>query len=215
MVAMADILARARPVLPVLVIDQPAQAVPLARALLQGGLDVLEVTLRTAQALEAIRLIRHALPEVVVGAGTICTAEQLRQAQQAGAQFAVSPGFSAQLAQAAQEQGLPWLPGVMTPSDVLQAQEWGCRQLKLFPAGGVRGLELLDSLAGPFPDVHFCPTGGINSANLSDFLQRPNVICCGGSWLAPQALVAAQNWVAISELAQQARVLPNHGVVPA
>ncbi len=215
MVAMADILACARPVLPVLVIDRPEHAVPLARALLQGGLDVLEVTLRTASGLEAIRLIRQALPEVIVGAGTVCTARQLSQAQQAGAQFAVSPGFSTGLAQAAREQGLPWLPGVMTPSETLQAQELGYQQLKLFPAGGTRGLELLDSFAGPFPDVRFCPTGGVSPGNLSDFLQRTNVICCGGSWLAPRELIEAQDWAAITELAQQASRLSSHGVVPA
>lgn len=212
---MAEILARARPVLPVLVIDEPCHAVPLASALLEGGLGVLEVTLRTPLALEAIRRIRQALPEVTVGAGTVCTAEQMREARQAGAQFAVSPGFSPALARAAQAHGMPWLPGVMTASEVLQAQELGYQQLKLFPAGGVRGLELLDSYAGPYATVGFCPTGGISQANLPEFLERANVVCCGGSWLAPQQLVAAQDWPAITQLARQASALRKQGEVPA
>lgn len=201
---MEGILVQAAPVLPVLVIDDPALAVPLASALWQGGIRVLEVTLRTGPALEVIRHIRQELPEVVVGAGTVLSARQMQQAQQAGAQFAVSPGFTPALAEAATGQQMPWLPGVQTASEVMQAREAGFRQLKLFPAGE-RGLELLDSYAGPFQDVVFCPSGGINPASLARYLERPNVICCGGSWLAPRVLVEAREWPTITGLARQAR----------
>jgi 2-dehydro-3-deoxyphosphogluconate aldolase/(4S)-4-hydroxy-2-oxoglutarate aldolase len=201
---MQEILAVARPVLPVLVIDRPEQAPALADALYQGGIPVLEVTLRTKQALEVICAIRSQLPHVLVGAGSVLDGRQVELAVEAGAQFAVSPGFTAEVAARAAVLELPWLPGVMTASEVMQARAAGYRQLKLFPAGGQRGLELLDSYAGPFADVEFCPTGGINQSNLGEFLQRANVVCCGGSWLAPRNLLAVSDWPAISQLATAA-----------
>lgn len=201
------ILAAAYPVLPVLVIEQPEQALPLAQALYQGGVRVLEITLRTAQALETVSLLREQLPELIVGVGTVVQPQQFAQAKQAGAQFAVSPGFTAQLAAGAQASSLPYLPAVMTPSEVLQAVEYGYRTLKLFPASLEGSISLLDSFKGPFADVRFCPTGGIQTDNLLDFLQRSNVVCCGGSWLAPAQLVRAKNWQRITELAMQVQEL--------
>lgn len=198
-----EILDHAAPVLPVLVVEDPQRALPLAEALLRGGLAVLELTLRTPQALESLWLIQQQLPEMIVGAGTVLDAEQACQARQAGAAFVVSPGYSEQLAQATKEMDLPWLPGVQTASEIMQAREAGLRRLKLFPAGA-GGLTLLDNFAGPFPDMLFCPTGGIHAGNMGEYLARPNVVCCGGSWLAPQALLDAQNWDGITALAREA-----------
>ena len=199
----AEILDHASPVLPVLVVENPQLALPLAEALLRGGLAVLELTLRTPQALESLWLIQQELPEMVGGAGTVLDAEQARQAQQAGAAFVVSPGYTESLAQVTKGLDLPWLPGVQTASEILQAREAGLRRLKLFPAGA-GGLTLLDNFAGPFQDMMFCPTGGIHAGNLGEYLARPNVACCGGSWLAPQALLDAQNWDGITALAREA-----------
>ncbi|MDM7857344.1 bifunctional 4-hydroxy-2-oxoglutarate aldolase/2-dehydro-3-deoxy-phosphogluconate aldolase [Thiopseudomonas sp. CY1220] len=202
-----QILAKAYPVLPVLVVNQPDTAIALAQALHQGGVQVLEITLRTPQALEVVTTLRQQLPELLVGVGTVVQAEQFEQAKQAGAQFAVSPGFTPQLADAAQASALPYLPAVMTPSEVLHAMEHGYRTLKLFPASLEGSLKLLDSFKGPFTDIKFCPTGGIQLDNLLSFLKLPNVICCGGSWLAPDALVRANDWRQITALAQQAQEL--------
>lgn len=202
-----QILAKAYPVLPVLVVNQPDTAIALAQALHQGGVQVLEITLRTPQALEVVTILRQQLPELLVGVGTVVQAEQFEQAKQAGAQFAVSPGFTPQLADAAQASALPYLPAVMTPSEVLHAMEYGYRTLKLFPASLESSLKLLDSFKGPFTDIKFCPTGGIQLDNLLSFLKLPNVICCGGSWLAPDALVRANDWRQITALAQQAQEL--------
>src|SRR5690554_3235237 len=202
-----QILAKAYPVLPVLVVNQPDTAIALAQALHQGGVQVLEITLRTPQALEVVTALRQQLPELLVGVGTVVQAEQFEQAKQAGAQFAVSPGFTPQLADAAQASALPYLPAVMTPSEVLHAMEHGYRTLKLFPASLEGSLKLLDSFKGPFTDIKFCPTGGIQLDNLLSFLKLPNVICCGGSWLAPDALVRANDWRQITALAQQAQEL--------
>lgn len=202
-----QILAKAYPVLPVLVVNQPDTAIALAQALHQGGVQVLEITLRTPQALEVVTILRQQLPELLVGVGTVVQAEQFEQAKQAGAQFAVSPGFTPQLADAAQASALPYLPAVMTPSEVLHAMEHGYRTLKLFPASLEGSLKLLDSFKGPFTDIKFCPTGGIQLDNLLSFLKLPNVICCGGSWLAPDALVRANDWRQITALAQQAQEL--------
>lgn len=202
-----QILAKAYPVLPVLVVDQPERALALAQALHRGGVQVLEITLRTPQALEVVTTLRQQLPELLVGVGTVVQAEQFEQAKQAGAQFAVSPGFTPQLADAAQASALPYLPAVMTPSEVLHAMEHGYRTLKLFPASLEGSLKLLDSFKGPFTDIKFCPTGGIQLDNLLSFLKLPNVICCGGSWLAPDALVRVNDWRQITALAQQAQEL--------
>lgn len=203
MQTMTEILDHAWPVLPVVVLEDVEQAVPLAAALQEGGVRVVEITLRTSAALAAIRLVRQQLPDLLVGAGTVTTTSQIRQLADAGAQFAVSPGFSLCMHQEAQRHNMPWLPGVMTPSEIMQAMELGYRELKLFPARGLRGRELLNSFAGPFAGVRFCPTGGINADNLATFLQHENVSCCGGSWLAPAALIEANNWAAITAMARQ------------
>lgn len=190
------------PVMPVLVIDRVEHAVPLARALVAGGLPVLEVTLRTAAAAEAITAITREVPDAVVGAGTVTTAQDLAAARHAGARFAVSPGLTPALARAAQETGMPFLPGVATASEALAAREYGFTALKLFPAVVLGGVALLRALHGPLPDLTFCPTGGIGPDNLHDFLSLPNVACVGGSWLAPPGAIAAGNWDTISRLAR-------------
>lgn len=179
------VLLQASPVLPVLVIEDVALAPDLARALYAGGVTVLEVTLRTPQALDAIAAIHREVPEVLLGAGTLIHTEQFLEARDAGAQFAVSPGCTPRLAAAAEDAGLPYLPGVMTPSEVLLALEYGYRSLKLFPADGTASVKMLKSLKGPFTGIRFCPTGGVNLDNLLNFLRLPNVACVGGTWLAP------------------------------
>lgn len=207
---MEHILRRAYPVLPVLVIDDVECAVPLAKALRAGGMNVLEVTLRTPQALEALQVIRQEVPDLLVGAGTVIHTEQFAQAIAAGAHFAVSPGFSERLASAAQETELPYLPAVMTPSEVLSALEYGYRSLKLFPANGGASVRMLNSFKGPFTGINFCPTGGVTRDNLLSYLSLPNVACCGGTWIAPASLVQAQAWDQITELAREACTLAGH-----
>ncbi len=198
-------------VLPVLVIDDAAKAMPLARALADGGLKLIEITLRTPAALSAIAAIVAALPEIVVGAGTVCHAIDARRAHEAGARFAVSPGHSMELGNACAELGLPFLPGVATASEVMAARNDGYEVLKFFPAEAAGGLEMLDALAGPFPDVMFCPTGGINAANAPAYLALSNVLCVGGSWIAPRAEVTAGNWAKLTELAATAARLQRGG----
>lgn len=202
---MRKILQQAAPLLPVLQIGDSSHAVPLARALYAGGMQVIEVTLRTRAALAAISLIRQQVPEVMVGAGTVTSTQQLQQAAAAGAQFMVSPGFSPALSSLAREMQLPYLPGVLTPSEVLQAQELGHDCCKLFPANSSDSLGLLDSLHSPFAQMRFCPTGGISEQNMNDFLCKPNVLCCGGSWLAPVELVEQEQWNKIKEISRQAK----------
>lgn len=201
-----EILA-ASPVMPVIVIDEPASAVPLARALVAGGIRVLEVTLRTAAALDAIRAIVAEVPDALVGVGTIVSPADLDAARAAGARFGVSPGLIPALVEAARESGLPLLPGVMTPSDVIAARLAGFRELKLFPARQAGGVGMLQALAGPFPDATFCPTGGIAAETAPEFLALPNVACVGGSWLTPKAALTAGDWGAITALARQASAL--------
>ncbi len=210
MLTMEHILRRAYPVLPVLVIDDVERAVGLAQALCAGGLSVIEVTLRTPQALEALQVIRAEVPDLIVGAGTVVHAEQFAQAIDAGAQFAVSPGFTERLAVAAQESGLPYLPAVMTPSEVLAALEYGYRSLKLFPANGGASVRMLNSFKGPFTGISFCPTGGVTRDNLLSYLSLPNVACCGGTWIAPASLVQAQAWDQITQLAREACAMAGH-----
>lgn len=195
------------PVIPVIVIDDVAQAVPLARALVEGGLPVLEVTLRTPAALAAVREIARALPEAMVGVGTVINEAQLAAAQAAGARFAVSPGLTPALAEAQRRSGLPLLPGAATASELMFALECGYEQLKFFPAEAAGGPAMLKSLHGPFADVRFCPTGGITETNAPAYLALPNVVCVGASWLVPKAALAAGDWAAIHALAQRAAAL--------
>ena len=195
------------PVIPVIVIEALAQAIPLAKALVAGGVRVLEVTLRTPVALAAIRAIAREVPEAIVGAGTLTRPEDFTEARDAGARFGVSPGLIPALVEAARESGLPLLPGVMTPSDVIAARLAGFRELKLFPARQAGGVGMLQALAGPFPDATFCPTGGIAAETAPEFLALPNVACVGGSWLTPKAALTAGDWGAITALARQASAL--------
>lgn len=195
------------PVIPVIVIDRVEDAVPLARALVAGGVKVLEVTLRTPVALEAIAAIAKEVPEAIVGAGTLRTAADAAAAKQAGSRFAVSPGFTLELAKACEAQDLPLLPGVSTASEVMMAADAGYRFLKLFPATAVGGANLLKALAGPFADVAFCPTGGITVQTAPDFLKLPNVKVCGGSWLTPADAIKAGDWARITQLAKEAGAL--------
>ncbi|HRL95137.1 MAG: bifunctional 4-hydroxy-2-oxoglutarate aldolase/2-dehydro-3-deoxy-phosphogluconate aldolase [Pseudomonas sp.] len=202
---MEQVLKRARPVLPVLVIEDVSLALDLAGALYAGGVEVLEVTLRTPRALDALAAIRKELPQLLVGAGTLIHTEQFLEARDAGAQFAVSPGCTERLAAAAEDSGLPYLPGVMTPSEVLLALEYGYRSLKLFPANGSTSVKMLKSFKGPFTGIRFCPTGGVTPDNLLSFLRLPNVACVGGTWIAPSNLVRARAWDQITQLAAEAR----------
>ena len=198
---------RVGPVIPVIVIDELAQAVPLAKALVAGGVRVLEVTLRTAPALEAIRLIARDVPDAIVGVGTLTRPQDFKDALEAGARFGVSPGLTPAMIEAAHQTKLPLLPGVFTPSDVIAARLAGFSQLKLFPAQQAGGIGMLKALGGPFPDVMFCPTGGVSAENAPDFLALPNVACVGGSWLAPKAEVNAGDWGKITALAREASAL--------
>jgi 2-dehydro-3-deoxyphosphogluconate aldolase/(4S)-4-hydroxy-2-oxoglutarate aldolase len=198
---------RLSPVIPVLTVTRLEHAAPLAQALVRGGIRVLEVTLRTACALDAITEMRESAPGAIIGAGTLTRADDFAAAQRAGAQFAVTPGLTPDLLFGAGETRLPLLPGVMTPTELIAARAAGFRACKLFPAQQAGGVGMLKALAGPFPDVVFCPTGGITRANAAEFLAQPNVLCVGGSWLAPRELVDAGNWGAIEELAMDASSL--------
>lgn len=198
---------RLAPVIPVVVIDDVAHAVPMARALVAGGIVAIEVTLRTPAALEAIRAIVAEVEGAVVGAGTVLTAHDLHAAQQAGARFAVSPGASPRLLDAADDSDRPLLPGAATASEVMHLLERGYRHLKLFPAVPAGGLKLLAAWAGPLPQVRFCPTGGIGLSSALDFLALANVLCVGGSWLTPAELLNAGDWAGIEQLAREAAAL--------
>jgi 2-dehydro-3-deoxyphosphogluconate aldolase/(4S)-4-hydroxy-2-oxoglutarate aldolase len=192
------------PVIPVIVIHDLATAVPLAKALVAGAVRVLEITLRTPVALDAIRAIASGVTDAIVGVGTIANPADFERSIAAGAQFGVSPGLTPALIEAALACRLPLLPGVMTPSDVLAARAAGFTALKLFQAQQAGGTGMLKALAGPFPDVTFCPTGGVTAASAADFLALPNVGCVGGSWLTPNDVVAAGDWTRITALAREA-----------
>ena len=202
----AALLARAR-VIPVLTVEQPTTAVPLARALVAGGLAVLEITLRTAQALAAARAIMAEVEGAVVGIGTVLTAAEMRAAGAAGARFAVSPGASASLLDAAADTGMPYLPGAATASEIQALLERGYSHLKFFPAESLGGIAALRALAAPFRQVRFCPTGGIDAAKAKNYLALDAVPAVGGSWVAPADRVAARDWAAVTELARQAATL--------
>ena len=200
-------LASHGPVIPVIVLQRVQDAVPLAEALLAGGVKVLEVTLRTAVALQCIEAIARALPEAVVGAGTVRSALDAQAALDAGSRFAVSPGYTSALGDACRRIGLPLLPGVATASEVMAASADGLGFLKFFPAQQAGGLAMLKALGGPFPDIVFCPTGGITLETAPQFLALPNVKVCGGSWLTPADAVAAADWARITRLAREAQAL--------
>jgi 2-dehydro-3-deoxyphosphogluconate aldolase/(4S)-4-hydroxy-2-oxoglutarate aldolase len=194
-------------VIPVLKIDRVADAVPLARALARGGLRVIEITLRTADALECIRRAAGEVEEAIVGAGTILDARQFDAAAAAGSKFIVSPGVTRELLSAAGGSEVPLLPGAITPGEIMTARDAGLDFLKFFPAEQAGGAAFLKSLASPFGGIKFCPTGGVTAKNANDYLGLPNVICVGGSWIAPDDLVKAGKWDAIEALAREAATL--------
>ncbi|GAA0778269.1 bifunctional 4-hydroxy-2-oxoglutarate aldolase/2-dehydro-3-deoxy-phosphogluconate aldolase [Castellaniella ginsengisoli] len=195
------------PVMPVIVVRDPDTAVDLARSLVAGGIRTLEITLRSAAALEAITAIQNQVPDAVVGVGTVRTPQQLDAALRAGARFAISPGLTEELAGAARASGIPFLPGVATASEAMRAAELGFLVQKLFPAEAVGGAALLRAWHGPLPDLIFCPTGGIHAGNAAQYLALPNVGCVGGSWLTPAAAIEARQWDAITTLAREACAL--------
>ena len=201
--SLLDIM-HASPVIPVIAIDNIDHAVPLARALVAGGIRVLEVTLRTEHGLPAIRLIAEQVPQAILGVGTLTQGEEFVAAREAGAVFGVSPGLTPGLVSAARASGLPLLPGVMTPSEIMAAREAGFRQLKLFPAVPAGGIGMLNAIAGPLPDVVFCPTGGVSQETAAQFLACKNVACVGGSWLTPKDALRAGDWTRITALATAA-----------
>ena len=194
-------------VLPVIVITDVAQAVPLAEALLAGGIDAMEITLRHAAGLPAIEAVARAVPAMHVGAGTVTRGHEVDQVRNAGAGFALSPGFTDELLDAAQAASLPFVPGVMTAGEVMRARERGIGLMKLFPAEQAGGIGMLKALAGPLGDVRFCPTGGVSPSNMLAFLQQPNVAMVGGSWLTPQDALQAGDWGRITSLAREATSL--------
>jgi 2-dehydro-3-deoxyphosphogluconate aldolase/(4S)-4-hydroxy-2-oxoglutarate aldolase len=191
-------------VVPVIVITHSDQAVPMAHALLEGGIDVMEITLRHAAGLSAIEAVARQVPHMHVGAGTVTRAHEMAQVQAAGASFALSPGMTDALVQAAITCKLPFMPGVMTPGEVMAARDYGFSLVKLFPAAQAGGLAMLKALGGPLGDMRFCPTGGVSLANMGEFLQQPNVAMVGGSWLTPADAVAQGRWTEITRLAREA-----------
>lgn len=194
----------AGPVMPVMVIQNLEDAVPLAQALVVGGIKVLEITLRTPIALDAIRLISREVKDAIVGAGTIANPGQLQAAEDAGAVFAISPGITTSLLTAANAGNIALIPGVATLSELMLGMEYGLDHFKFFPAEAAGGIPMLKAIAGPFPQATFCPTGGILPENYKAYLQLSNVACVGGSWLAPQDAVRTKNWAKVTELAKQA-----------
>ncbi|AOS62514.1 bifunctional 4-hydroxy-2-oxoglutarate aldolase/2-dehydro-3-deoxy-phosphogluconate aldolase [Actinoalloteichus hymeniacidonis] len=195
------------PVIPVVVIDDADHAVPLARALVAGGISIIEVTLRTPVALQAIERIAAEVPDILIGAGTVTAPAHAAQAASAGARFLVTPGSTRSLLQSAEETGLPILPGAATASEALQLVEMGYSSLKFFPAEAAGGVGYLRSLAGPLPQLRFCPTGGISPDNAAGYLALPNVGCVGGSWLTPAKALATGDWKSVTTLATAAAAL--------
>ena len=198
-----DVL-NAGPVMPVMVIQNLDDAVPLAKALVAGGIKVLEITLRTPIALDAIRLISQEVKEAIVGAGTITSPEQLQAAEDAGAVFAISPGLTPTLLAAAKIGKIALIPGISTLSELMMGMEYGLDHFKFFPAEAAGGIPMLKSIAGPIPQATFCPTGGISPENYNAYLNLSNVACVGGSWLVPSDAVKSKNWAKVTELAKQA-----------
>ena len=193
-----------QPVIPVLKIDRIADAVPLARALVKGGLPAIEITLRTPDALDAIRLVVDEVPDAIVGVGTVLSGDDFANAIDAGARFIVSPGTTHELLDVANQSEVPFLPGATTPSEIMAMRDEGYEILKFFPAEQSGGIAFLKAIASPLSGIRFCPTGGISMKNAADYLALPNVICVGGSWVAPDAELAAGNWTHIEQLAREA-----------
>ncbi|MDO9570742.1 MAG: bifunctional 4-hydroxy-2-oxoglutarate aldolase/2-dehydro-3-deoxy-phosphogluconate aldolase [Hydrogenophaga sp.] len=196
-------------VVPVIVLTDPAHAVPLAHALLEGGIDVMEITLRSDAALASIEAVAKAVPQMHLGAGTVTRVAEVQHVIDAGATFALSPGCTDALFEAVKTANLPFIPGVMTPGEVMHRREQGFSLMKLFPAQQAGGLGMLKALGAPIPDVAFCPTGGVSPENLKDFLNLPNVAMAGGSWLTPAQALAAGDWKKITQLAREATAIAN------
>lgn len=194
------------PVIPVIVLDDAEDAVPLAEALLTGGLNIIEVTFRTAAAAESIERIANAFPEMMVGAGTVVTQEQAQRAIDAGSKFGLAPGTDPETIAFFKEKGIPFIPGIMTPSDIQAAVKAGCTSLKFFPAGAAGGPKLLKAMAAPYANigVKFCPTGGVSLDNMNDYLSLPEVFAIGGSWLATRAQIQAKDWSAVTQQVKEA-----------
>lgn len=192
------------PVVPVLVIDKVEDALPIAEALLAADVKVLEVVLRTPAALDVISIIAKELPEAIIGSGTVTNRQQLQQSYDAGAKFAISPGLTKDLLQAGNESNIALIPGVASISELMDACDYGYDHLKFFPAEASGGVNTIKSIGGPFPDIKFCPTGGINLKNIRDYLVLPNVACCGGSWLVSSKIVDNKDWSQITRLAKEA-----------
>ena len=191
-------------VVPVVVVSDPSQAVPMAQALLDGGIDVIEITLRSEAGLAAIEAVARHVPGMQVGAGTVTRPHEVSQVQNAGARFALSPGCTPALLEAVAQAGLPFIPGVATPSEAMAARDAGYGLMKCFPAAQLGGVEVLKAWGGPLPDLRFCPTGGVSLANLASFLALPNVAMVGGSWLTPASALAAGDWARVTHLAREA-----------
>ena len=194
----------AGPVVPVLVINDVEKAVPLAKALMEGGIKVLEVTLRTPAAIDVIKRIADEVPDSLIGAGTVTNAQQLKAVVEAGAKFAISPGMTADLLKAGMDAEIPLIPGISSTSDLMKGKDAGYTHMKFFPAEASGGVKAIKSISGPFPDVTFCPTGGIGPNNYNDYLALNNVKCVGGSWLAPDDAIEAGDWARITQLAKEA-----------
>ena len=197
-------LLKQSPVIPVLTIDNIEEAVPLAKALVRGGLTILEVTLRTSCAYDAIELIRDEVPDAIVGGGTVTSEEHLERLNAVGAHFAVSPGITNELLKRAKELNMPYLPGITSVSELMTGLNAGYEVFKFFPAAASGGVPALKSFSGPFSHVRFCPTGGINKENFENYLDLPNTLCVGGSWVAPKDAIAAGNWERIESLSREA-----------
>ncbi|GHQ31940.1 ketohydroxyglutarate aldolase [Helicobacter pylori] len=195
------------PIIPVVVIENIKDAVPLAQSLIEGGIPIIEVTLRSSCALEAIDLIAKNVPKMRVGAGTILNLTQLEQAQNRGAEFLISPGLTPSLLEYAKKKDMPLIPGVSSSSEVMQALEWGYSALKFFPAEYCGGVKLLNAFNGPFKGVKFCPTGGISADNMRSYLNLENVLCVGGSWLTPKNLIQNKEWDKITEICKRSLAL--------
>ncbi|MFV3412413.1 bifunctional 4-hydroxy-2-oxoglutarate aldolase/2-dehydro-3-deoxy-phosphogluconate aldolase [Pseudomonas nitroreducens] len=202
-----DALAQRARILPVITIDREADILPMADALAAGGISVLEVTLRTALGLTAIRRLSEQRPELIVGAGTVLDPQTFRQAEEAGAKFIVTPGCTDELLAYAVTRPVPLLPGVATASEIMAAYRHGLRRFKLFPAKVAGGVEALKAFGGPFPEVRFCPTGGVGPDNLNDYYRLANVMCVGGSWMLPKAAVDSGDWATVERLSREALAL--------